>query len=119
MSATLQALVEHDKALAVLRESLRNAPLHKKAHWMSRIDQALDERLKLMKARDEEKLSAKERLADIAPELLDSLEETIAALEIQFAAAHPDYDPEQVKPDSIIGRARAVIAKATGKDGAE
>src|SRR6478735_7587955 len=53
------------------------------------------------------------RFIAAAPDLLESLRETLKALEHNFAQVHPDYDGT-ANAHSIIGRARAAIAKAEG-----
>jgi hypothetical protein len=46
------AIVEVDNNLSLLRESWLDAVIEKKSRWMGLINQALDERLVLMRMRD-------------------------------------------------------------------
>lgn len=48
----IKLITETDKNLALLRESWLEAVKEKKSRWMVLIDQALDERSRLMKLRD-------------------------------------------------------------------
>jgi hypothetical protein len=49
-----------------------------------------------------------------APELLDALMDALAGLATYYRQKHPDWDGSAL-PSSTIGKARAAIAKATGK----
>lgn len=111
MSPALQAIVEHDKSLSVLRESWRDAIPARKAHWLSLINQALDERLKLMKLRDEEKATDLVQPSDINTELLIALQDCVAVMEEELGGM------KVIQPE--LKAAQAVIARATGKDGAK
>lgn len=51
-SEYLKLIVECDKNLALLRESWMESPVEKKPRWMGLINQALDERFRLMTLRD-------------------------------------------------------------------
>ena len=53
-----QQITQVDEKLTILRESWMDSAPEKKSHWMAKIDAALDERLKLMKARDGNLVSA-------------------------------------------------------------
>lgn len=48
----LKLIAECDKNLSLLRESWLESPLQKKARWLGLINQALDERIRLMALRD-------------------------------------------------------------------
>lgn len=111
MSPAMLSIVEHDKSLAILRQSWRDAVPARKSHWMGLINQALDERLKLMKARDEEKMSEPSQPRNITEELLIALQDCVAVMEEELAGM------KVIQPE--LAAARAVIARATGKDGAE
>lgn len=50
-SEYLKLIAECDKNLSLLRESWIEAPVEKKARWMGLINQALDERCRLMALR--------------------------------------------------------------------
>ena len=51
-------IAQVDEKLSILRETWMDSQPEKKPHWMSKIDSALDERLKLMKQRDAKLISA-------------------------------------------------------------
>lgn len=107
MSQILQAIVEHDKTLAILRQSCRDAIPARKSHWMGLINQALDERLKLMKLRDEEKASLPVHESSIKDDLLIALQDCVAVMEGELAGM------KVIQPELI--QAKEVIARATGK----
>ena len=111
MSPVMLSIVEHDKSLAILRQSWRDAIPARKSHWMGLINQALDERLKLMKARDEEAALGVSQPSDITTDLLIALQDCVAVMEEELAGM------KVIQPE--LEQARAVIARATGKEGAE
>ena len=46
-------IATHDGTLAMLRDNWMKAPVGEKAKWMARLNDALDERFRLMQQRDE------------------------------------------------------------------
>lgn len=109
MSPVMLSIVEHDKSLAILRQSWRDAIPARKAHWMGLINQALDERLKLMGLRDVEKAAEPRQTGNIALDLLVALQDCVAVMEEELAGM------KVIQPE--LEQARAVIARATGQDG--
>ena len=55
---TLQQIAQVDEKLTIRRESWMDSKPEKKSTWMAKIDDALDERSKLMKIRDGKLVSA-------------------------------------------------------------
>ena len=49
---TLQQIAQVEEKLTILRESWMDSKREKVSHWMAKIDDALDERSKLMKIRE-------------------------------------------------------------------
>lgn len=75
---------------------------------MGLINQALDERLKLMKVRDEEVASEVSQPSDITTDLLIALQDCVAVMEEELAGI------KVIQPE--LEQARAVIARATGRE---
>jgi hypothetical protein len=55
---TLQQIAQVDEKLTILRESWMDSKTEKRSTWMAKIDDALDERSKMMKIRDGKPASA-------------------------------------------------------------
>ena len=53
MTTPIEAIAALDRVLSTLKESWEDADQKSKAKWMDRINTALDERMVLMKQRDE------------------------------------------------------------------